>query len=1031
MRNPLLYVLFLCSGAAGLVYELVWVRELIFVLGQTTYAITIVLVAFLGGLGLGSYLAGRWCYRVQRPGRVFGMLEIGVGLYTIVVPFLLNVAAPIYRGLHAPLADWPWLLNLVRFCIAGLILFVPTTLMGAALPVLVRYVTRQGSALGRSVGDLYGINTLGAVLGTLGAGCFFIPALGLLHATWLAAAINIMVGIAAMNLLHAPAAGKPAPTGPPAAVRQRAGLVRRMVLVGFAVSGFAGMVYQITWTRALVMAVGPTTYAFTCTAAAFILGLALGSLAMARWADRWKSPVAAFGVLALLSGLVAVVSVPIQGRIPLVAEALINKYFMSYGVLLIWQFLLMIGVTLVPTFLMGAVFPLVIRALAAEGEEPAAATGRAYLVNTLGTIAGALLAGLVLIRSDVLGVQSSGLLASLLNGLSGATLVVLARPATGPALARRAVFPAVALLLILAVAIGAGRWDRQALTAAPFMMQGTSAAQRDIVYYGEGVDATVTVEHPQGAPQWLTLRVDGVPEGSTAPSNPGNLITLLLLGHVPALLTPDARSACMVGLGSGLPLGALACHRSFERLDCVELSDDVIQAAALFSPYTYNVLTRDPRVHLIRADGRDHLLLTDRTYDLIVTQPSRPWVSGAANQFTREYFELGWQRLTENGRLAVWLPGYQSAVPDLQMIVKTLFDVFEHVSLWQLTDQDFLAFASRRPQHIHWEEFTRRFRVPTVRADLYRVCLRQPADILGRYITGDQPLREWAQAAPVHTDDNALLEFSAPRHMYASDRAIAYALFPLQRPVLSDLVSDVTLPPGLNEELAAVVASRWATLRAQALADGQDWAGALRLLADSFRGSPQNIELYTFLMSSRRNMQSAPRLAGNAEIGALLAQIAQLPPPLLLAPLTGAALTEIAARLRSVAQGAAQRGQWPDAVSLLSEARDLEPDNLDTARLLADALARVGRLGEAAGLLDEILQRRPNDGAASYARAVLAVQANDFETALRQLESALKWGALTPEALAKDDALQALRDDARFQELLRRSRTDQPKPQSP
>jgi spermidine synthase len=321
--------------------------------------------------------------------------------------------------------------------------------MGATLPVLVRYLTMHGRLLGRSVGYLYGINAFGAVLGTLAAGFLLIPGFGLLHTTWLAAAINIGIGVLAVNLLHQPVAAPAVATTPKSRTKtaDQPGsaplprVVRRVLLAGFAVSGFAAMVYQITWTRALVLAIGSTTYAFTCILAAFILGLAVGSIAIARWVDRWKNPVLAFGVFEVLIGLVAVVIVPIHGRIPLVVQSLVAAHYTQYATLLIWQFLLIIAVTFVPTFLMGAIFPLVIRALAADGDEPGATTGRVYLVNTVGTIAGSFLAGFVLIRSEVLGVQNSIILASVLNGLVGVALIVLARPAAGRALMRRAALP--------------------------------------------------------------------------------------------------------------------------------------------------------------------------------------------------------------------------------------------------------------------------------------------------------------------------------------------------------------------------------------------------------------------------------------------------------------------------------------------------------------------------------------------------------------------------------------------------------------
>ncbi len=988
MRKLLLYVLFLCSGAAGLIYELVWVRELIFVFGGTTYAITTVLVAFMGGLGLGCFLSGKLSHRLRRPGRLYGIVEIGIGIYALLVPLLLNVAEPVYRALYAQTASTPLLLNLVRFGVGALVLIIPTTLMGATLPILVRYVTLQGGALGRSVGQLYGINTLGAVVGTVGAGFVLIPALGLLHTTWLAAGLNIGIGIMAVLLLGqagalgaapgaasaaarpsaaggtagsaaggtvrsgAAASGRggmresPAPRGPRAAEEGVSPHLRLALLVGFAISGFAAMVYQITWSRALVLSLGSTTYSFTCILAAFILGLALGSLAVARWVDRWRNPALVFGVLEILIGLVAVVIVPIHGRVPLIVRELVSSQFQDYGKLMASQILVVIAVTIVPTLLMGAIFPLVTRALAATGDDAGAATGRAYAVNTLGTITGSFLAGFVLIRSDVLGVQNSIIFASVLNGLIGLLLVVLA--GGRGTLLRRSAIPAAGVLLIPVVALGAGRWDKEVLTAGPFLNR-KNLPPRELVYYEEGVDLTVTVEHPKDMPTSLSLTVNGKPDASVSVED---MVTMLLLGHLPALLDTDARSACMVGLGSGISLAALARHPSFERIDCVEISEEVVRAAEYFNDFTYNVMHSDPRVRLLLADGRNHLLLTDQRYDLIITQPSNPWMSGISNLFTREYFELGRSRLTDDGLMAVWLQAYKTSVDNFRMVIRTLFEVFEHVSLWELGEDDFLMIASRGPQRIDLAEFDRRFRVPTVRADIFRVAIRRPAQILARYVASDEALRRWVAAAPVHTDDNALLEFSAPRHMYKGSRDVARAVMELQSGVLRDL-GDGPPDEALAAEIDAAIEARWARIPALEAGERGDITGALRILIENFRRNPQNVLLHRFLINSKRNVESAG-LATRADLAPLLAQIAALPPPFS-APQKGAPLPQIISDFRGMA------GRLPPltAAALLTAAHDLDPSDAEVVRELAELLIRLERPDEARRIVHEFLQGNP------------------------------------------------------------------------
>ncbi|MEE8170956.1 MAG: fused MFS/spermidine synthase, partial [Phycisphaerae bacterium] len=352
-----LYALFLCSGGTALVYELVWTRSLVLVFGGTSYAVTTVLASFMGGLGLGGYLCGRVSGGLSRPGRVYGVLELLIGGYALCVPFLLGLAEPLYRWVYPHVLDHPGWLTLVRVGVTGVVLVIPTTLMGATLPLLVRYVHVGGMPFGRSVGTLYGINTLGAVLGVSLAGFVLLPRLGLSGTTYLAACVNGLVGLLALWRLGGPAPQAASSTAAPpaeaaAALPSDSGWAlsagtRRWVLAAFAVSGASAMVYEVAWTRALVMSLGSSTYSFTCILSAFILGLALGSLILGRLVDGLRHPLAVLGWLELLVGLSAVVLVPLYGLVPLWVKGLVTQYGGSYGTLLTLEFLLIIGLTLV------------------------------------------------------------------------------------------------------------------------------------------------------------------------------------------------------------------------------------------------------------------------------------------------------------------------------------------------------------------------------------------------------------------------------------------------------------------------------------------------------------------------------------------------------------------------------------------------------------------------------------------------------------------------------------------------------------
>jgi len=1028
MRTALVYAIFFLSGAAGLVYELVWMRQLVLVFGGTTYAVTTVVAVFMGGLGLGSWLGGRWSPRLGRPGQLYGLIELAVGLYALAVPVLFAAARPVYQALYATGDGFPLRLTLVRFVLSAAVLLVPTALMGATLPLLVRYQTRRGGSIGGSIGGLYGVNTLGAVLGVLGAGFWLIPSLGLAGTTRVAAVLNFILGITALVITRPAAGSQPAdtrdapesaadPVGAPPALTPR---LRRALLAGFAISGFTAMAYQIAWTRALIMSLGSSSYSFTCILAAFILGLGLGSVVIARRIDRIGNLPLLFGAVELALGLAALLIIPAYGRLPLLIEHLVSRHADQYTLLVAVQFLLVIAITLAPTLLMGLAFPVVTRAITQQAREAGRATGRAYAVNTLGTIAGALLAGFVLIRGDVLGVRNAIVLAALLNGLVGVVLVLLASTGSAAAWKRRLPVALGAAALFPLVGTAIGSWDERVLTSAPFLNPGDIEEfieARQVVYYGEGVDMTVAVVRLLDDPELISLSVNGKADAST---DLEDMTTQLLIGHIPALVGPARGSACVIGLGSGMTLGALASYPFYERLDCIEISEEVFEAAAHFEPYNRQVVTGDPRVRMIRGDGRNHLLLSGERYDLIASQPSNPWMAGVSGLFTREFFQTCDAALTEGGCLAVWLHAYMMSVDDFRMVVRTLFEVFDSVSIWEMYECNYLLIAARQPPEIDWAELRRRFETPQARADLYRVGLCRPAHLLGRYVTSGQALRAWAASAPVHTDDNALLEFSAPRSVHApQEREIAEGLRRLQRPVVGTVLADsAPLPAEVSQEVDRIVFARGSRARMEAALAREDTTGALAALVRGAQADPANVALMRLLLESIEILLArSPQMGQDSELPALLSELNELRQPLI-APRRGAGLRGIADLLEERAGQALARGHLAWAVADLAEAYGLDRSDQDTGVSLAGLLVQAGRYEEARGILDGLAAGGPSGGLADYLRAILAARRGELERAVGLLRAAVRAGAVTTAQLAADEYLGPLRSHPGFRELL-------------
>ncbi len=1027
------YVLFFLSGCASLIYEVVWTRQLTLLLGSTTYAITTVIVAFMSGLALGSFIAGRMSHRLNRPGRVYAGLEIIIGVYALLVPLLMSAAEPVYRAVYPQAMDLPWLLTAVRFAVSLIILMLPTACMGATLPIMMTHITRQGRQLGRSTGWLYGINTLGATAGSLLAGFALMPALGLTQTTRVAALINFTVGVAGLLILRGrkPSEALAASVTPSLevpsvdAVGERPGFAR-LALMAACISGLTSMTYQIAWTRSLVMSVGSTTYSFTCILAAFILGIGLGSIAIARYADRLRRPLMILGLFELGIGLSAAVIAPVHGQIPVIFRKVVLSYHEHYDTLLMLEFLLIVAVTAIPTLLMGAAFPLMTRIVGRHHPNAGAAIGRVYVINTLGTIVGAVLTGFLLIRGEVLGIRGSIVVAALANGAVGFWLLMREPPA-GWTRGGAATAGGAGLVIIGLVGGFIGRWDPVMLSSAPYRLPLNPIGQKEMLFFREDVDTTVSVYQALPNLDCLTLAVNGKPDAST---NRGDLRTQLLLGHLPALLHGPAQRTCVIGLGSGMTLASIARHEGNEQLDCVEISRAVIDAAELFAPFNDDILNSDERVRLIRGDGRNHLLLTSELYDLIVSEPSNPYITGVSSLFTREFFEICRQRLNKRGLLTIWMHTYSMDPEDFRMVVRTLTEVFPYASLWQLMNVDFCLVAGLEPFHVPARAILDGYEQPPVRADLYRAGIRDAGSVVGMFVAGGKALRDWSASGRLHTDDNAILEFSAPRNLYRVTRMeVTRDLTVIQQSPFDEAVLLDSSDPAsarLQAKAAASITGRVAVPAAWKRCEEGAALDGLEMLIDAYERDQGDFPIYENL-TVIRNVARDPQLSMDfdaARFDKLQERMAGLAQPLVIWP-QGATLTEIARTLQSTAAKYRSKN-LATVLHYLNEAREIAPDDGLVVATMVLALREHGRAAEADPLLAGFLASHPGDGWACFAAGAVALADKKNDEALGWFARVLESGVVTPEQLAGDPRLSTFRDDPAFKSMLERWSASQP-----
>jgi spermidine synthase len=629
---------FFFSGTAGLVYEVVWTRLLGLVFGHTVYAITTVLAAYMGGLALGSMLIGRRADGMRRPLRVYGLLEAAVGVYCLATPWLFRAADEAYLWVHGRLQPSTAGAAALHLLFSAALLLPPTTLMGATLPILSRAVVRGGSLAASQVGALYAVNTWGAVLGTALAGFALIPSLGVTITIWLAVALNL--GVAGLALvaerLALPAADAPETTATVVVARAEGSDLSRTVVLavlgGIGVSGAASMGYEIAWTRALSLVLGSSTYAFAAMLTTFLAGLALGAAVVSRWMRHRHPGLAAFGWLEMVIALTTLATLPLLGRLPDAVLLVLRQTGISFGTVLGTQAGLSFAVMILPTLLIGATFPLAVAALDRGLGRIGRDVGAIYGANTVGTIVGSIATGFVLIRA--IGIQNTVIAAAAANLIVGMAVLLVA-----PEAGRRARWVAGGVCAaFVALAAVIPHWDPGLMTtgvgvyAEMFVKGGAEglrkfAADRELLFYDEGISTTVSVARDPGG---TVLTVNGKGDAS----NDADMQTQVLSGHIGPLLQPGARRVLVVGLASGVTAGALAQH-PFEAIDVAELEPSMLKASRFFETENRHVLA-DPRVRVIEGDGRSILATANQPYDLIVSEPSNPWIAGVASLFTKD-----------------------------------------------------------------------------------------------------------------------------------------------------------------------------------------------------------------------------------------------------------------------------------------------------------------------------------------------------------------------------------------------------------
>ncbi|HZE71687.1 MAG TPA: fused MFS/spermidine synthase [Pyrinomonadaceae bacterium] len=770
-------VCFVFSGATGLIYEVLWARMLGLVFGATTLAVSTVLAAFMGGLALGSGLAGRLSASIKRPLRTYGAIEIGIAIYAVLVPLLFswvdNLYAHIWQQFHPGFFGF----SIWRFALSCLMLLAPTTLMGATLPVLAAALLRSSSYDSSSVTRLYTCNLVGAIFGTLTAGFILLPTLGLRNTIFFAAFVNLVIGLLAIS---AERAGESLEVEDHVAVDPSAAGAsiesKEFWMFCAFISGFVTISTQVAWTRLLSMIIGSSTYAFSIVVAMFLIGLSAGAYVIARkdYSEKLRQTllkVELATAVSLFFSLTVVAFLP-----ALLVKIGLLLHLNSWIGLLALQIACAALLILLPAFLMGTVMPLVL--IWAGGQrESVVLVGQSYAINTIGAIAGAFLAGFVLIPKAT----------TRFTVLFAASLCVIVagfayRPgpkAKDPALLRAFVvggsFAMVLVLCLATAALNIPRMNLDALSIGAYdslvrvlaktreiggdANSETGPAEHRLLMYEEGTTSTVSVRKDWDS---ISMAINGRTNGSDV----GDMPTQVMLGQLPILVAPSLKNGLVVGFATGVTAGAML-QSPLESLECVELEPATIKGSRYFE-HVNNRPLDDPRLHMIIDDARTYLRVTPAHYDMIVSEPSHPWVPGVANLFTKEFFELGRDRLSESGVFVQWLQIYQLSTDSLRSALATYSRVFPHVLLFRVggiaKGKDLLLLGSNRALSL--DHLGERMLDPKISAELTRIQMNSEANVRSWLVCDESRLVPAVAGAVINTDDNMHIETTVPREAF-------------------------------------------------------------------------------------------------------------------------------------------------------------------------------------------------------------------------------------------------------------------------
>jgi len=754
-NKAIVYVIFGVSGFCALIYEILWTKHLSLTFGTGILAVSTVAATFMGGLALGSYLFGKYADHERNLLSVYAMMELGIAITALLFLPTLAIVERVYALLSQSFPAHPFISTTFHFTFSALLLLPPTIFMGGTFPLMCRFFARK--KCGGQIGRLYALNTLGATFGAFAAGFILIPLLGLSQTANLAILLNLAIAVTSYILSRQIGTTEPVdiskvkrPELPKLITNHR------MVLFSIALVGFFSLAYEILWTRVLLLFLGNTSYAFSLMLSAYLVGIAAGGAIYARKVHPELNEKKVFSVLASLMGLSVIITVPLYDQLAYAFQFAHMASGERWWHLSLISFLIVFGVMVIPTILSGSLLPAAVAILDPGKVRTGEGVGLVVLYNTAGAVFGSLVAGFILIPSfGILG--SFRLLA---GGNLLLALILCWKFGQKNSIPRAVTFATVIGILLCLAPIS---WDPGLMNSGIYVYAPKYAemggidkvlSMEKVIDVIEGIDTTVAVhETNDGENRFFT--VNGKTDGGTG----RDMSTQILVGHLPLLLHPSPREVLVIGLGTGITLRGLSAH-PVESIDCAEISPGVVEASSYFKEANDDALN-DSKVNLHVTDGRNLLLTSSKTYDVIISEPSNPWQSGNANLFTSDFYKLALSNLKPYGLFCQWIGLYDITPQNLKIACNTFLDIFPKALVFK-SGSDLILVGGQTPLNFDYQLLSSRMSIPTIRDTFKLISIDSPGDLLAKYyLYAEDPLKYFSKGAGYNTDDNPVLEYSA------------------------------------------------------------------------------------------------------------------------------------------------------------------------------------------------------------------------------------------------------------------------------